>query len=120
MEQSKVSVENIGGAVVVTVLGERLLEDADIRTVHGSITNILERTPRARLVIDFRNIRFLSSAVLGLLIRASKRVYEKGGAMRLCGINPKVLEIFRITRLDKIFDIHPDVKDAVESLGVAG
>jgi len=119
-KEPKISVEHLEGAVVVTILGERLLEDADIRSVQESMMGILQQAPRSKLVIDFKNIRFLSSAVLGLLIRVSKKVSEQGGGLRLCGINPKILEIFRITRLDKIFDIRPDVKSAVDNGGQAG
>ena len=64
-------------------------------------------------MLDFGNVRFLSSAVLGLLIRISKRVYEQDGRLRLCSINPKIYEVFKITRLTKTFDIYKDVESAI-------
>jgi anti-sigma B factor antagonist len=53
---------------------------------------------------------------LGLLIRISKRVVEHNGTLKLCNINPKIYEVFKITQLTKVFEIHKDVKSAVASL----
>jgi anti-sigma B factor antagonist len=64
-------------------------------------------------------VQFLSSAVLGLLIRISKKVYEHDGQLKLCSINPKIYKIFKITRLTKIFDIYNDIESATESLSAA-
>ena len=62
-------------------------------------------------MIDFSNVKFLTSSVLGLLIRISKKVYEAEGKLRLCSIAPKILEVFKITRLDKIFEIEGSIDE---------
>ena len=71
---------------------------------------------KINLILDFTNVKFLSSAVLGLLIRVSKKIYEQDGQLRLCDISPRIYEIFKITRLTKIFDILPDRAAATASL----
>lgn len=101
---------------IVTLTDARILEEADINAIEGSIMPLVGQIKDINLVIDFCNVQFLSSAVLGLLIRVSKRVYESGGQLRLCGINRKILEIFKITRLDKVFEIFEDREKAVASL----
>jgi len=111
-----VSVEYRGEAVVLTLTDEKILEDEQIRSLQDSIISVVEQVGRVNLILDFRNVRFLSSAVLGLLIRVSKRVYEGDGQLRLCNIDPKIREIFRITRLTKIFDIYPDLEQAIAGL----
>ena len=111
-----VSVEYRGGAVVLTLTDEKILEDEQIRSLQDSIIPVVEQAGRVNLILDFRNVRFLSSAVLGLLIRVSKRVYEGDGQLRLSNIHPKIREIFRITRLTKIFDIYPDLEQAIAGL----
>ncbi len=78
--------------------------------------SVVEQAERINLILDFQNVRFLSSAVLGLLIRVSKKVYERDGQLRLCNITPKIHEIFKITRLTKVFDIYPDIESAIEGL----
>jgi anti-sigma B factor antagonist len=101
-------------ATVVTLTDEKLLEDQDIKALEDSIMPLIDSP--VNLVIDFGSVKFLSSAVLGLLIRISKRVNEHKGKLKLCGIGPRIYEIFKITRLDEIFDIHDDAKKAMLSL----
>jgi len=116
----RISVEYTENATITTFTDEKILEEKDIKALQESIMSVIEQAGRINLILDFCNVRFLSSAVLGLLIRISKRVYECDGQLRLCNINPKIYEVFKITRLTKIFDIYPDVVSAVESLPTAG
>ncbi len=112
----RISVEYTENATITTFTDEKILEEKDIKALQESIMSVIEQAGRINLILDFCNVRFLSSAVLGLLIRISKRIYECDGQLRLCNINPRIYEVFKITRLTKIFDIYPDVAGAVESL----
>lgn len=113
----RISVEYAENATIVTFTDERILEDKDIQAVQESIMSVIESAGGGiNLILDFRNVRFLSSAVLGLLMRISKRVYEREGQLRLCSIDPKIYEIFKITRLTRIFDIYNDIESATQSL----
>jgi anti-sigma B factor antagonist len=112
----RISVDYTDKAVIIKFTDEKILEDKDIAAVQGAIMSVVEQTQRINLVLDFSNVKFLSSAVLGFLIRVSKKVYERDGQLRLCNINPKIYEIFKITRLTKVFDIYPDTENAVEGL----
>ena len=113
----RISVEYAENATIVTLVDEKILEEKDIRALQESIVSVIESASGGiNLILDFCNVRFLSSAVLGLLIRISKRVYERAGQLRLCNIDPRIHEIFKITRLTKVFDIYQDVESAAESL----
>jgi anti-sigma B factor antagonist len=115
----RISVEYAENATIVTFTDERILEEKDLQALQESIISVIEQAERINLILNFCNVRFLSSAVLGLLIRISKRVYERDGQLRLCSITPKIYKIFKITRLTKIFDIHQDIESAVGSLSTA-
>jgi anti-sigma B factor antagonist len=112
----KISVEYAENATIVTLTDEKILEEEDIRVLSESVMSVVEQADRVNLIVDFRNVRFLSSAVLGLLIRVSKKLYESDGQFGLCNINAKIHEIFKITRLTKIFDIYADLEDALRAL----
>jgi anti-sigma B factor antagonist len=117
MEPAKprISVEYAQSATIVTFTEEKILEEKDIRILQETIMSVIESASGGiNLILDFCNVRFLSSAVLGLLIRVSKKVYERDGQLGLCNINPKIYEIFKITRLTKIFDIYRDIESALE------
>jgi len=111
-----ISVEYDENATIIRFTDEKILEETDIKALQTSIISVIEQAERTNLILDFVNVRFLSSAVLGLLIRISKRIYERDGQLRLCNINPKIYEIFKITRLTKTFDIYNNVESAIEDL----
>ncbi|MFC1765928.1 STAS domain-containing protein [Planctomycetota bacterium] len=111
-----IGVEYTDEAVIVTFTDRKILEEQDIRALQESIMSVIDQTDNISLILDFANVEFLSSAVLGLLIRLSKHILDRGGRLRLCNISPKIHEVFKITQLTKVFDIHPDVQSALDSL----
>ena len=110
------SLEFRGPVVIATLTDEKILDEDQLQGLEGSFLPLIEQTPQIQLIIDFSNVKFLTSSVLGLLIRISKKVHESEGTLRLCSISPKILDVFRITRLDKIFEILSDVDDAMVGL----
>ena len=117
MEQLKpqISVDYKQGATVVTFRNEKILDDVDIQALADSIFGLIKEVQEVNLILDFQHVGFMSSAVLGLLIRVSKKVHENGGQIRLCGISRRIYQAFEITGLNKIFDIFPDIDDALRS-----
>ena len=86
----KISIEYVDKATIISFTDEKILEEQDIKELRDSIMSIVGQAERIKLILDFGNVRFLSSAVLGLLIRLSKRIYEHEGQLKLCNINPKM------------------------------
>ena len=112
----KISVEYTENATVATLMYKRILDESEIEALENTVIPLIEQAGRINLVVDFSNVEFLSSAVLGLLIRISKKVYESSGQLKLCGINSQILKVFKIKRLERVFDIHKDRDKALESL----
>ncbi len=117
--QPNIGVEYAENATIVSFTDEKILEEKDINSLQESIMSVIEQTEQINLILDFSNVKFLSSAVLGLLIRISKRIYEHNGRLRLCNIDPKIYEIFKITRLTKTFDIYKNIESATKDLSQA-
>lgn len=117
--QPNIGVEYAENATIVSFTDEKILEEKDINSLQESIMSVIEQAEQINLILDFSNVKFLSSAVLGLLIRISKRIYEHNGRLRLCNIDPKIYEIFKITRLTKTFDIYKNIESATKDLSQA-
>ena len=57
-------------------------------------------------VLDFSNCTFIDSTGLGVLVSVYKKCAELNGSLKLCSINnTQVLKVFKLTRLDKVFEI---------------
>nr|WP_277875115.1 STAS domain-containing protein [Kribbella antiqua] len=65
------------------------------------------------LVIDLERVEFLDSSGLGVLVGGLKRVRTHDGSLSLVCTQERLLKIFRITQLTKVFEIHPDVASAI-------
>jgi len=57
----------------------------------------------------------LSSAALGALITIHNKLKARGGVLKLANIDPQIYEVFVITKLNKLFEIHESLDAAVES-----
>ena len=112
----KISVEHKDGIAIVSLTDEKILEDIEINYIEQSIMPVVQDSKTGKLIICFENVKFLSSAALGLLIRISKKINEKDGELRLCCIDSKIMNVFKITRLDKVFEICKTSQKAIDSL----
>ncbi len=56
-------------------------------------------------VVDFSRLEYISSAGLGVLLAAQKRLSERGQGLRLVNVNPHIRDIFRFSGFDQIFEI---------------
>jgi anti-sigma B factor antagonist len=102
---SKIFVHHIEDTTVVTFNDEKILEPEYIKELEESIMLVLEQARRLNLVLDLCNVKFMSSAVLGLLIKIHKKTCDRKGHLELCNMDPKIYTVFKTTRLDKVFDI---------------
>lgn len=73
------------------------------------------REGRTRLVLDLAGVNFLDSTGLGVLVGRLKLVRSRGGDLRLAALPERVRKVFTITGLDKVFQIHADVEEAIEA-----
>ncbi len=68
---------------------------------------------RHHVVVDLSGVDFLDSTGLGVLVGALKRVRTHDGELALVCSEPRVLKVFEITGLTKVFTMHPTVDEAV-------
>jgi len=101
--------------MVVTIMEPRITEPADIREVGEGLMEMLERQEKPQIVLDFSKVTYLPSAMIGKLTAMHKQAKKYKGALKMCAIAPGVMQIFKITKLDKIFDIHPDMNTAMNT-----
>ncbi|MDR3633205.1 MAG: STAS domain-containing protein [Isosphaeraceae bacterium] len=92
--------EDIGDAQVIKLSGN-LLDAALVGPLFAS----LERRPGGCFVFDFADAQYVASQILGKLIDLKRKVQLTHGKLQLQNLHPDLREIFRMTRLDQVFDI---------------
>lgn len=110
-----VSVSSHKDVRVVEFTNNRILDEANIAEIGASLASLVDEAMNPKLLLDFAAVDHLSSAALGMLINANKRIREKNGQLRLTNIKPQIFEVFVITKLNKLFKILPTREEAMAS-----
>ena len=100
---------------IVEFTSSRILDEANIAEIGNTLAALIDEADHPKLLLDFSNVDHLSSAALGMLINANKKIREKNGQLRLANIKPQIFEVFVITKLNKLFKILPNREDALAS-----
>jgi len=100
----------VGATTVVAVGGE-----IDVYTAPKLRDTITELVGAGvyQLVVDLEAVEFLDSTGLGVLVGGLKKVRAHDGSLRLVCTQDRLLKIFRITGLAKVFEIHDTAEAAV-------
>jgi len=104
-EQLPIEVEYGINVTFVTFTQERIVDEQQIRELHDAFQEVIEKNQSNRLILNFANVEFMTSALLGLLVRIHKKVCELGGHLQLSNLDPNLHRVFEITQLTKVFDI---------------
>jgi len=114
-KESRLTIESDGEITRVGFLEKDILEESIIQVIGDEIGTAIDSSPSPRLLIDFSNVRHLSSAALGMLITINNKVRQKSGQLRLSNIDKQIYEVFVITKLNKLFQIFDDSEEALKS-----
>jgi len=112
--QRRLDIEEINDVTVARFVDRKILDEANIQIIGNQLFGMVDSDDRKKIVLDFANVEYLSSAALGKLITLDKKVKAAKGKLRLCNIRPDIYEVFAITRLNKLFDIRETQDQALQ------
>ncbi len=110
----RLDIEEVNGVTIARFTDKKILDESNIQIIGNQLFNLVDEDHRQKIILDFTNVEYLSSAAPGKLITMDKKVKAFGGKLRLCSIRSDIKEVFKITRLDKLFQILDDRDKALE------
>jgi anti-anti-sigma factor len=102
-------------AILRFTASEILVGDTVARGMIGQLEDLVKAKGHARLLLNFEGVRYLSSEMLAALGGFGEEMDRRGGRVQLCGLDPLLRDLLRITHLDCLFDI---CADEAEALGI--
>jgi len=116
MEQpsSHLKIRRANGVSVVEFADRKILEELSIQEIGEELSHLVESEAGIKLLLNFKNVDHLSSAALGMLITLNRKIKEHNGELKLSDINRQIFEVFKITRLNRVFDIHGTSEQALD------
>lgn len=101
--------EQVNGLDVIRVNGNRM--DASNSPEFLAQVDELTTDGVSRLVVDFSGVSFMDSSALGATVSALKKIGSKG-SLTLVGVTGLVEDLFKLTRMDKVFNMVATMEEA--------
>lgn len=102
------------GDILVLRVGEARLDAAEAPALREALLRHID-AGHGQIVLDLSRTDFLDSSGLGALVTAVKRLGSRG-TLAIAGAQGAVTRLFSLTRMDRVFALHPSVEAAVTQM----
>ena len=106
-----ISTRDAGGVAVVDVEGNLDTNTAPEAQQH---LDALQDDGAQKILVNFTDLDYISSAGLRVLLATAKRMGAAGGSFRICGLNETVNEVFEISGFSMILNVFGSESEALE------
>lgn len=93
----------------------RIIDETRIASLGQEMMELVTSGNHDRIVLNFKNVSFMSSAMIGKLILFGKKCKATKIQLRMCDINENVQEVFDLMKLEKVFQVVGTEEKAIES-----
>jgi|SRR5216683_370288 len=114
-KRRRLELEEVGDVTVVSFVDKKILDEQNIQIIGEQLFDLVDNQGKKKILLNFSNVEFLSSAALGKLITLNKKAQTSGGRLVMCNIVKEIFEVFAITKLDKLFKIYKDEQAALSA-----
>lgn len=116
---SSLTREMKGEVLVVKFADNKILDEAKIQQIGKELMEIAGLVPNGKLLLNFENVSFMSSAMIGKIIQLKKKCGDDI-KLKLCAISDNVMEVFKLMRLHKALELYKDESKALASFEKKG
>lgn len=113
--QQHITVNSRDGICFVEFADRKILEELTINEIGEQLSSLADEHKPVNLLLNFKNVEHLSSAALGMLITLQQKINQQSGQLKLSDIKPQIFEVFKITKLNKMFAIYDNAAAAKAS-----
>jgi anti-sigma B factor antagonist len=116
---SEYIITQIDKAVVVEFRISSLMDPIQLESIQQQLFKLVDEQDRRLMILDFSKVEYLSSQAIGIVIGLNRRLAAlPHSKLILCGVNVKLTELLKITRLDRVLTIKPSQKEAINHLAM--
>jgi anti-anti-sigma factor len=115
-----INVETKGEIIAVYFTDGKILDSQRIEQVGRELQEAVPLAIHKKMLLNFRGVSFMSSAMITKLVMLNKACKAQGVELKFCEVSANVMEVFKITKLNKLFDIQKTEDKALESFDKKG
>lgn len=109
----KLSTKEMHGIMVLKMEGS-MLGGPEASELNSALHKLIE-AKKKKVIVDLSDVSLMNSSGLGMLIGGVTTMRNAGGDLKIAHAAEKVLQVFKITKVHSVIEIHDTVKSAVES-----
>ena len=113
VDYRRLKISTVDAVTVVGFVDRKILDAVSIQELSEELIALVDQDRHTNLLLNFSEVEFLSSGALNLLIILNNKVKASDGQIKLCELNENIYEVFKITRLNQLFDIHKNETEGV-------
>ena len=117
MSPDTIQVTEEGSVTLVALMLPPSLDSEEFGQLNDSLLAVIADHPSGRYVLDLSNLSYLGSSALGLMVNVRQRIKDAGGRLILCGLSPRLLQIFQTCCMERLFTIKPTRLEALRAMG---
>jgi anti-sigma B factor antagonist len=119
MSETVLKTDEADGVLIVSFQDASILDTLTIQKIGRELFEIVETQAKRKVILDFGEVRFLSSMALGVLLTLRRKADKAGAAIALTRVRDELARVFEITNLDKLFQFFNTNEEAVAHLAAA-
>jgi anti-sigma B factor antagonist len=109
------TVQRVEKFTVIEFRTASLMDPIVLEQIGQALYKIVDEEDRRRLILDFAQVEYLSSQAIGIILTLNKKLSGlPHNKLVLCGVGPRLMELLKITRLDRLLTVKPSQKEAVK------
>ena len=88
-----------------------------VDSIGAELQQLAEDSDVSKILLDLNRIELMTSAMIGQLVSFNKKCGERDIAVKMCNLTSEIKNLFKITKLDTIFNIYQNREDAIYAFG---
>ena len=110
------AVQQVEKFTVVEFKSPSLMDPLELEAIGQQLYKLVDEQDKRKVILDFERVQYLSSQAIGIILTLNKKLTTLGNSkLVLCGVGPKLMELLKITRLDRLLTIKPTQKEALKA-----
>lgn len=115
MAEPLFTVQKVEKYSVVEFRTNSLMNPSELEQIATDLYRLVDEEDRRYLILDFEKVKYLSSQAIGIVLTLHKKLSQlKNTSFVLCGVGPPLMQLLKITRLDRVLTVKPSQREAVK------
>ena len=116
MSSPHYTTQQIDRYTIVEFRTPSLMDPAMLETIGQDLYKLVDEQDKRMLILDFERVQYLSSQAIGIVMTLHKKLAAlKHSELILCGVGEKLMQVIKITRLDRVLKLKPTQREAIKS-----